>query len=1180
MLQLRKLESYGFKSFAEKVELDFGMGVTAIVGPNGSGKSNITDAIRWALGEQNIRNLRGMKTEDVIFSGSKTKRSSGVAEVSLVFDNSDGILPLDYQEVVVTRRIFRSGESEFYINKVACRLKDIHHLFFDTGLGKDAMSVISQNKVDQILNSRPEERRAFFEEVAGITKYRNRQKDSIRKLTDTEQNILRVTDILNELEVQCIPLKESANKTKQYNILHKSLQEYKIKNIKYELLINKKKLNNIVEKKDSLSHDLKSLENLLTLNDVNKTKLNNEILEIDNHLKGLNDYKQETSFKIEKNKNCIIIAKDRIVQAQTSLNETSLNMEQKKLELEALKIKSENITENIIKTEVELKKISEELRIVENKQESIGKEISYNEKNSGKCKEDTLNSFTDLMEKRNKLNLIEENINSIQTSLGKTKQEIINFLSMKSGCIYNNRFINAQINALKQLIFQKQEFLKNLQVEGKAFNNEIYKLEEENKKIKLALIEKQNRFEFLKSLQENYDGFNQSVRLVLKNKFSWRKDICGVIAELIKVPTEYINAIEVALGGNLQNIVTNNDLVAKRAIEFLKKEKAGRATFLPLNLLQSTKWQFDKKILQMPGVIGIAHQLVSFDEKYKKAMENLLGKTLVVDSIDTALQIIKINRIKIVTLDGEVINPSGAISGGSSKKSELNFLNRLDQIKKLDLCIEDLSREGKNLDAKFLEKKDLLDRNLVLITKIKEKLNTYYIKKETLKINSRKVLDDLNHIDEKLPNLKEEAQNYETKINEFEETKKIYLQEIKDIEEQIKNKNEKNIEIERALTNLKVNYDLENKNFLELKIEYNRLEGELTNRRLLKKEFKINEEQLNNFLEELNIRFYEHERNQKKYQQEIECTEALNAELKLLETNLAKDYSNYYQIKLDKLTQIQDNDKNTQKSRKNYNEIKEVLYKLDVEFLRYNHEVEICSEKLSKNYSLTVIEENDNDALVDIKAVQDKINSLELAIQRLGPINPNAISEYDTLQSRYSFMKKQSEDLIIAKNYLLGIIKDMDVAMTKQFKVAFEAINDNFQKIYTRLFGGGQAKLTLIEDNILESGIEIYVQPPDKKMRNLALLSGGERALTVIALLFAFLAYRPSPFIVLDEVDAALDEANLKRFSEFLRDYSIHTQFVVVTHRKGTMEAADTMHGVTVDDAGISKIISVKLEEV
>ncbi|WP_455577263.1 chromosome segregation protein SMC [Anaerosinus sp.] len=1178
-MQLRKLESYGFKSFADKVELDFDMGVTAIVGPNGSGKSNITDAIRWALGEQNIRNLRGVKTEDVIFSGSSNKRASGVAEVSLIFDNSDGVLPLEYQEVVVTRRIFRSGESEFYINKVACRLKDIHQLFFDTGLGKDAMSVISQNKVDQILNSRPEERRAFFEEVAGITKYRTRQKDSIRKLTDTEQNILRVTDILNELEIQCIPLKESANKTRQYNLLFDSLQNYKIKSIKHEFLISKKKLNRIIEKKDSLNLNLKSLENLLTLNDVDKTKFNNEILEIDTQLKGLNEYRQEISFKIEKNKNCIIIAKDRIVQAQNSLDHTTLEITQKKADLEALKIKSKMLADDSLDIESKLKITNEELRILENRQENIEKAINHNEKSLGKYKEDALINFTDLMEKRNKLNLIAENMNSAQVSLNKINQELINFSSKRSVCIYNTRFINSQVNALKYLILQKEGILQKTQEQTHAFHKELDEVEEKNKKTKMMLIEKQNRFKFLTSLQENYDGFNKAVRLVLKSQCAWRKDICGVIAELIKVPAEYITAIEVALGGNLQNIITMNELVAKQAIAFLKKEKVGRVTFLPLNLLQVNRLELDRKILQIPGVIGLAHQLVSFDVQYKKAVENLLGRTLVVDSIDTALKIIKTNRIRIVTLGGEVINPSGAISGGSSKKNEMDFFNRLEEIKKLDLLIKDLCTENEKLDTLLIEKKGQIDRNFFSMEKLKEKLNAYYLKQETLKINSQKVVDDLKNIEEKNQILKEELQNTKIQMDQLEKTRKIYLQEIGNCEEQIKNKNKQNIEIENTLANLKSNYESENKNLLNLKIECNRLKGEFNNKNLLKNEYKRNEDQLVYLIEELSLKLFEFQGNQKKYQQEIEQEELVNNELKLLETSVAKDYSNYYQIKLSKLAQIQENDKNAQKLRKNHNEIKEELYKLDIDFMKYNHEVNTYSEKLKQEYSLIDFAEDDQDACVDIKEVQDKINNLELSIKELGPINPNAISEYDALQSRYSFMKKQSEDLIVAKNYLLGIIKDMNIAMTKQFKMAFEAINDNFQKIYIRLFGGGQAKLALIDEDILESGIEIYVQPPDKKMRNLSLLSGGERALTVIALLFAFLAFRPSPFVVLDEVDAALDEANLKRFSEFLRDYSIHTQFVVVTHRKGTMEAADTMHGVTVDDTGISKIISVKLEE-
>ena len=1180
VLQLKRLETYGFKSFADKIEIDFDKGITAIVGPNGSGKSNITDAIRWVLGEQNVRNLRGTKAEDIIFTGSAARRALGVAEVSLVFDN-DGTLMVDFKEVVITRRLFRSGESEFYINKGRCRLKDIYNLFADTGLGHDGMSIIGQNKIDEILNSKPEERRLFFEETAGITKYRNRKRESVRKLEDTEKNLVRVTDILQEIDNQLEPLAASAAKTREYNELQEDYKNCRLTEIhhKYTKLSETaaKQAGELQDSQDQVT----AAETSVRLTELRKEELGKEILDLDRSLQELAEKNNALRDKIEGASSEIQVleergrqskaAKERILAQRAALEKEADTARQELGQLAADKeqraVELSGAEENLAKQKEASAALAQKLR--EQRELCSGLD-SQREALTKK-----------LMEKQNELLLIERDI---ENSTADRESRETEAQTAATGLAALEAELQEQTTALEQAA-QEQAGQEADREAGRTqlqqAETEAARIQEERVKNRQELHAADSKLQFLRNMQQSYEGFGRAAKAVLKSQATWAGGVCGAVAELLQVPQQYITAIETALGSSQQNVVTEDTNTAKAAIAFLKKERLGRVTFLPLqSIVVRTVSNGPER--QDTGVIGYANEIVGTDAKYKKIADFLLSRTLVVDTLDHALALAKKHgyRLRIVTLEGELLNPGGSLSGGSQQHREASFLNRGGEISALEQKTAELSAAEKRLEQEQMTAATARQAAADQLTKVEQMLQALAVRSAELRVARERLQAEKSEKAVQLDQLQKLAAEFQQSFAKAQEQRVAAARQVRELETEQAALQAKVDEAREVFADLDQDADDLGKYINDCEVNRTVLEQELLRsqeRALLKqRELEKAQEGAARTVEEEKAL----ENGREESQQRLQSLRAENEEWQGLYDAGQKEHKDVYAKRMAKLVESQNNDQAARDAARKLSSLQNRLHQLELAASQVKFSLEQCAEQLLADYGLTPERAAECALELSPAAVRQHMQTLEKKMADLGPVNPNAVQEYEELSKRSEFMQKQSRDLIAAKDNLLDILREMDITMTKQFKEAFQKINTYFGEIFVKLFGGGEARILLTDEaNVLEAGVEIEVQLPEKKRQNLSALSGGERALTVIALLFSFLRYRPSPFSVLDEIDAPLDEANISRFGSFLRDYAAQTQFIIVTHRKGTMEAADAMYGVTIEDAGVSKILSVRLNE-
>ena len=1180
VLQLKRLETYGFKSFADKIEIDFDKGITAIVGPNGSGKSNITDAIRWVLGEQNVRNLRGTKAEDIIFTGSAARRALGVAEVSLVFDN-DGTLPVDFKEVVITRRLFRSGESEFYINKGRCRLKDIYNLFADTGLGHDGMSIIGQNKIDEILNSKPEERRLFFEETAGITKYRNRKRESVRKLEDTEKNLVRVTDILQEIDNQLEPLAASAAKTREYNELQEDYKNCRLTEIhhKYTKLSETaaKQAGELQDSQDQVT----AAETSVRLTELRKEELGKEILDLDHSLQELAEKNNALRDKIEGASSEIQVleergrqskaAKERILAQRAALEKEADTARQELGQLAADKeqraVELSGAEENLAKQKEASAALAQKLR--EQRELCSGLD-SQREALTKK-----------LMEKQNELLLIERDI---ENSTADRESRETEAQTAATGLAALEAELQEQTTALEQAA-QEQAGQEADREAGRTqlqqAETKAARIQEERVKNRQELHAADSKLQFLRNMQQSYEGFGRAAKAVLKSQATWAGGVCGAVAELLQVPQQYITAIETALGSSQQNVVTEDTNTAKAAIAFLKKERLGRVTFLPLqSIVVRTVSNGPER--QDTGVIGYANEIVGTDAKYKKIADFLLSRTLVVDTLDHALALAKKHgyRLRIVTLEGELLNPGGSLSGGSQQHREASFLNRGGEISALEQKTAELSAAEKRLEQEQMTAATARQAAADQLTKVEQMLQALAVRSAELRVARERLQAEKSEKAVQLDQLQKLAAEFQQSFAKAQEQRVAAARQVRELETEQAALQAKVDEAREVFADLDQDADDLGKYINDCEVNRTVLEQELLRsqeRALLKqRELEKAQEGAARTVEEEKAL----ENGREESQQRLQSLRAENEEWQGLYDAGQKEHKDVYAKRMAKLVESQNNDQAARDAARKLSSLQNRLHQLELAASQVKFSLEQCAEQLLADYGLTPERAAECALELSPAAVRQHMQTLEKKMADLGPVNPNAVQEYEELSKRSEFMQKQSRDLIAAKDNLLDILREMDITMTKQFKEAFQKINTYFGEIFVKLFGGGEARILLTDEaNVLEAGVEIEVQLPEKKRQNLSALSGGERALTVIALLFSFLRYRPSPFSVLDEIDAPLDEANISRFGSFLRDYAAQTQFIIVTHRKGTMEAADAMYGVTIEDAGVSKILSVRLNE-
>lgn len=1178
---LRRLEAYGFKSFAEKTELEFGRGITAIVGPNGSGKSNISDAIRWALGEQNLRTLRGAKMEDVIFAGSVNRRPLGVAEVSLVFDNSDGLLALDYNEVTITRRIFRSGDSEYYINKTPCRLKDIHEMLADTGLGRDSMTVIGQNKVDEILSSKPEERRLLFEEAAGIIKYKQRKRDALRKLEDTEQNLTRVRDITTELETQLEPLKESADKTRQFNLLHAELTACQATLLLERLAKAEKMVESAKLEQTQLLDRSIAVTSRLTTADNEKDALTLQLAQKDEEIAGTDKKIQEVTNEIERIDSRNGVLTERIEQGNKAKARFDEELARISAEKQAAEIKLKEFSSELEVKQEQLVALKETLAEKNRQNECLVTSIRQLEQQIETGKEQTFDNLQLLVNERNALHMLERDLAALTAKQDNFAKERANYVSRQQEIDVKNSQFKTEIQALSE---KRKDFAAQITLvqQNKAkLECEYNNIEAKEQQLTTKLNETSSRLAVLTSMQQELEGFGRSIKAILKSKSVWRNGICGAVAQLLTVPDKYVSAIEVALGGAQQYLVVDTDQTAKQAINYLKTQNLGRATFLPLNTIKISKpREAEIMAANQPGALGFAADVVEVNERFRSVVNYLLGRVIIAKTIDHALTIARNCgfSVKIVTLEGELINPGGSLTGGSMGRKEASFIARNNEI---DILKQNLNFFKEQRQAYEQEKLTFL----AAITECNSQLTSYESKVKEIELRQAELAI---HID----TVKTEAEHCQLAINTImaEETAgqcEIFAcqQKLEQIKTRIASLESQEISHKSKVEDWQEKYkrmrnELETlgEELTDTKIKVSAITQELTATNSACEQAKQLKASLDIQLSRIHSEKSQIESESGQAQTELVSLSVNRERLLQDKCRLVDIRQALYADKLDTLAAIGRLDKELKDLRRQSAELQSKLHEIELLITKYTYEVTNCHEQITVQLALTVEEAHELKRSDSIEQLLKSIADIEKQIVALGPVNPAAIEEYNRVQERYAFLQGQMDDLVQAKEYLASVIKDIDNTMSRQFNTAFTAINQYFGDVFTRLFGGGRAELVLIEPgHILETGIDIIVQPPGKKLQNLALLSGGERALTVIALLFAILTYRPAPFCVVDEIDAALDEANVQRFSEFLRDYAQNTQFIIVTHRKGTMEAADVMHGVTMEESGISRLVSVKL---
>lgn len=1181
-MYLKSIEIHGFKSFANKIKFEFHNGITGIVGPNGSGKSNVADAVRWVLGEQKIKQLRSSKMEDVIFAGTENRKPMGYSYVAITFDNSDHKLNIDYNEVTVSRRLFRSGESEYMINGTQVRLRDVNELFYDTGIGKEGYSIIGQGQIDKILSGKPEERRELFDEAAGIVKYKRRKNDAMKRLDDQNQNLVRVTDILTELERQVIPLEKQCEKAKKYLVLKEDLKVNDVNMFLIEIDEIRNRLQQIDEKIKIASSDMQIANDEFEKIKADYTKLETIIEEINDSIESKKATLNETVLNIEKFEGQINVIKEQINSAKN--NESFMNQRVVSVTNELEQQNKELDTANVEKEENE-----KQLNEIVQAQTKANEEIAEETDKIAELEKEIENDKAEIIELLNAKSIIKTKIQRCDTLLeqinirkSQLNQKLIDFQSRKDG----------QENAIKQLESQLEDVNKEIEEVKKSlqsYKDDLSNLRIKNSQLVKDLAANQEKYhklksnlEALKNITERYEGYGNSIKKVMELKEN-KKGIIGVIADIIKVDKKYEVAIETALGGNIQNIVTDTETTAKETIEYLKKNRYGRATFLPLSSM-SNKTNFNAPdALEEKGVIGLASDLVNIKKEYEGVTKYLLGRVMVVDTIDHAISIERKYRytVRIVTLEGEYLNVGGSISGGAFKNNS-NLLGRRREIEEIEKSLATLKKEKDILDKELIDNRSKISVVSEEEAKINKGLQEQMIIKNTIEVN-----------------LKQANAKKDSIMLEYQS----YTQENDDMQAEISDINKNNSELNDELTGT------EDRNAF--------LEREVINKTKELNEIKEKMAHKMSSLEEINIDIanfkQKHEFIVEKIDKAKYVIKSLTEELDNIKNN-SKENDDEISARLeaiDKLTketeksrqlienlnkEIEDAKKQKENQSKEHKEffekreqLSERISTLDKEIYRLSSQKEALEEKsenkeayMWNEYEITYRKaaEMKNPEFNNKSEIKENIINIRKEMKSLGDVNINAIEEFKEINERYQFMKGQHDDLMEAKENLLKIIDELEVGMRKQFKEKFEEIKVQFDTVFKELFGGGKGTIELTDsDDILDAGINIISQPPGKKLQNMMQLSGGEKALTAISLLFAIQNLKPSPFCLLDEIEAALDGSNVVRFAEYLHKLTKNTQFIVITHRRGTMNCADRLYGITMQEKGISALVSVDLLE-
>lgn len=1177
-MYFKRIDMHGFKSFAEPVSIEFHDGITCIVGPNGSGKSNISDAIRWVLGEQSPKMLRGGKMEEVIFAGTASRKSRGMAEVTLVIDNSTGILPIDYSEVAITRRMYRSGESEYSINNNQCRLRDIRELIMDTGIGVDGYSLIGQGKIADIVSNKPESRREIFEEAAGIVKYRTKKAESERKLEASNANLERVNDIVVEIESRIDGLKEDSQKATEYLILRDRYKEL-------EINVTLKNIENIELKNEYIKDDLAELTSQIDEIKEDKTSTDSDIVENRNRNEELGILGNETRDRL-----LLSVEKINSLVNQNQLNREKLSTIEKdterlKEELAFLEGKLEKETENTKEQYISKRKIDEELAALEadlaekiKKYTEITAALSADAEEIDGQKNKIYALHSTISNKNSEIN----SLLSLQGTLDKRKDQILSEKETEDGSV--RELSERYENALKEQTSLKSQFAK-MEAESQAlkqkYNEDVFtekKLARELEELKISIGQISTRKKMIEEMESSYEGYNNAVKFIMKSNLS---GINGVVAELIEVPRGFETAIETALGAALQNIVCEDDQSAQAAIGALKSNKAGRLTFLPIRSMRDSNPNYDQRLKNAEGFQGFGVQCIKFDPKYQKVMEYLLGRVIIVDSLDHAVKLSKnspVGGLRYVTLDGEVINSGGAITGGTYRNNTSNLLERKTEVKQLGEKLASMEQskvsgdhELEKLRAAILQGQDQIQKT---DREHREKELELLSKENAIGTMSQQ-LSDLKQSDEKhqkeLDNIMAEMKSSEAMIDEIKVVVQRASAEIEEIERKadtgLIQYEERKLQLEainEEITKARVavgTAESQKNHVDQLLTRIEDYKKELTEEKSSKEQFllALDGQKLSLLNGDNSL-----ESEIKTKEEEKEAIERYLEEIQE-EKDAVSKYLNEITRKKDEMDEIL-NGFQTQK------------YELEIKQAKFETQLDSYKDKLWEEFEISYLQAIEfKKKEFNLAAAVKESREIKNRIKELGEVNVGAIKEYESVSERYEFLNEQRNDILGAMNSLRQIIEDMDKTIRQSFKESFDKIVLNFESAFTELFGGGAAELRLEdENNPLECGIEIVAQPPGKKLQNINLMSGGEKTMTAIALMFAVLKAKPTPFCILDEVEAALDDANIDRFARYLTNFN-EIQFALVTHQKATMEYADVLYGVTMPEQGISKIISLKL---
>lgn len=1186
-MYLKSLEIQGFKSFAEKIQLGFHAGMTAVVGPNGSGKSNIADAVRWVLGEQSAKSLRGGKMEDVIFAGTQHRKAVGFAQVSLTIDNTDGSLPVEYAEVTVTRRMYRSGESEYLMNKTQCRLKDIQELFMNTGVGKEGYSIIGQGRIDEILSNKSEDRRLIFEEAAGIMKYKVRKKEAERKLDSTAQNMLRINDIILELEAQIGPLMQQAETARKWLDYSSEL-----KGIEVTLFLDT--MDKIREKQTEVDQQLTDIRDQIhaenaKLDEIrDRNKQRTEGLEQKKAL--LENYRTQVhamESEIEKSEGDIRIALERITSLTSANDSFGEDLEGMKTRLQTMDADMEKKQRRVAALERDAAHFTEELKDAEARLAAVMAKLDEGERQVEESKQAIMDKQDILSDVRVHINNLKNDMENCDLRKSRLTQEILAAGLEKDRENMQKEDLEIALRKVREQIALVSDTLTTLESTREGEKRKVDTLRQEREALLRELHGKESRLKVLKDLEESMEGYHHSVKAVLRQSQevpAFGKGIHGALAQLVRVDETYETAVEICLGGALQNIVTDDEYTAKRAIEYLKQSHQGRATFLPVTAVKSRIFDESQfaRIMAMDGFVAVASEKVTADKRFKPIIENLLGRTVIVANMDAGIRMARAfdYGFRIVTVEGELLNAGGSMTGGSQSSKSSSILGRQRHIVELEKEMKLIGRKAKELTERLATAEAAIAESDASLEITRKQLSELELVR----------LRDESHVARLVDNVRKLAAKQEMMRTEETEIKGV----IQKLRSESAVEAEKLSKIEAEIASLKETVQTHQTRNKDEQKKRDDIHADINDYRV-----SVHSVQESRVAMLEQIAAMKEEREQMTGSIEKRATDrlknegriiSLHAEIEGIKVKIAHmgEEKTGREMKLaaqaEEVHMMEDEMSGLLEAVSGHNEaifaLQEEHGRLEARRVKMEAELENLQNRLWDEYGLTPVNaEPLKQEIQNIRTAQTRVNTLKSDIRELGPVNVAAIEDYAKTKERLTFMTVQRDDLVQAEEKLKRVIHDMMLIMKKQFLEQFELINRNFSQVFKELFEGGYAEVQLVDaDNVLDSGIDIHVQPPGKKLVNMMLLSGGERAMVAIALLFAILRMRPAPFYLLDEIEASLDDANVFKFADYIKRFTANIQFIVITHRKGTMEASDTLYGVTMQEHGVSKVVSMRLD--